>query len=64
VFLFAIIFSFLIKKPEEEEESDEEAEPANLHDDEEYLHQQDDGELSGTHVSVLGKIQDFFPQDT
>jgi len=53
VFLFAIIFSFLIKKPEEEEESDEEAEPANLHDDEEYLHQQDDGEWSWADNSIL-----------
>lgn len=44
VFLFAIIFSLIIKNPggEEEETTDEEEEPRTLKDDEEYLHEEEE----------------------
>jgi hypothetical protein len=44
VFLFAIIFSLIIKNPggDEEEDDDEEA-PKKLDTDEEFLHEEEDG---------------------
>ena len=48
MFLFAIVFSLIIKNPggDEEESTDDEEEPKQLNDDEEYMHEEDDGKSS------------------
>ncbi|WAQ97034.1 PK1L2-like protein, partial [Mya arenaria] len=63
VFLVAIIFSFLIRKPTEDEEEDEEDEPRILKEDEEYLHKEEEEDEFG-YITPKKPLRKPKPPDT